>query len=94
MHHVKSLAAREAIQNLPEHKGTPFKQLFPTASDDALNLIEKMLKFDPLERITADEALRHPYMKEYHEYFDEDFPKIEKKFDQSFEDQSLSEADL
>lgn len=94
MNHVKSQAAREAIMNMAPHAGTPFNKLFPTASPEALDLIEKMLKFDPKDRITAEEALKHPYLKDYHEFVDEDFPKVEKKFDQSFEDQAMQEADL
>lgn len=94
MTHVKSLAAREAIQNMPPHDGTPFEDLFPSASDEARDLLEKMLKFDPADRITAEEALKHPYLKEYHEYVDEDFPAIEKKFDQSFEDNALNDEQL
>lgn len=53
-----------------------------------------MLKFDPADRITAEEALKHPYLKEYHEYVDEDFPLVQKKFDQSFEDNSLTDEQL
>ena len=40
-----------------------------------------MLKFDPDERITAEDALKHPYLKEYHEYIEEDYPDIDKKFE-------------
>jgi len=58
-------------------------------------LIEKLLKFDPAERITAAEALRHPFFKDYHEYIEEDFPDIKgREFDQSFEEPDLSEIEL
>eukprot|EP00027_Filamoeba_sp_ATCC50430_P010440 CAMPEP_0168559338 /NCGR_PEP_ID=MMETSP0413-20121227/10467_1 /TAXON_ID=136452 /ORGANISM="Filamoeba nolandi, Strain NC-AS-23-1" /LENGTH=141 /DNA_ID=CAMNT_0008590553 /DNA_START=460 /DNA_END=881 /DNA_ORIENTATION=- len=40
---------------------TPFKQLFTAASDDAIDLLSLMLKFDPNQRCTATEALKHPY---------------------------------
>jgi len=40
---------------------TPFKQLFSAASDDAIDLLSQMLKFDPNSRCTATLALQHPY---------------------------------
>eukprot|EP01133_Synstelium_polycarpum_P016148 gene16148-19215_t len=40
---------------------TPFKQLFTAAGDDAVDLISKMLLFNPSARCTATEALQHPY---------------------------------
>ena len=32
---------------------------------DVIDLIDKMLKFDPMERIKAKDALNHPYFKEF-----------------------------
>jgi negative regulator of PHO system len=32
----------------------------------AIDLLEKLLKFDPTQRISADEALRHPYFTTSH----------------------------
>ncbi len=36
----------------------------------------------------------HPFLKEYHDYVEEDYPDIKETFDQSFEDDALSENDL
>ena len=45
--------------------------MFPTASADGIDLLDKMLQFDPQNRITIKEALMHPYMKDLHHPEDE-----------------------
>jgi mitogen-activated protein kinase 1/3 len=47
---------------LPKRKGKDFSSVFKGANGDAIDLIRKMLTFDPIKRITIDEALEHPYM--------------------------------
>lgn len=41
--------------------GQPFKTLFPTATDDCLDLLSKMFTYDPKARISAQQALEHRY---------------------------------
>lgn len=41
--------------------GTPLKDIFIAASDDLLDMLQCMLKMDPLQRITAADALKKPY---------------------------------
>jgi p38 MAP kinase len=53
----------------------------------AIDLLERILVFDPEKRITAAEALLHEYLKPYHDPTDE--PVAEEKFDWSFNDADL-----
>lgn len=53
----------------------------------AIDLLEKMLVFDPRQRIRAGEALSHEYLAPYHDPSDE--PVAEEKFDWSFNDADL-----
>ncbi|AES70610.1 mitogen-activated protein kinase 7 [Medicago truncatula] len=50
------------IKSLPYTQGTHFSQLYPQADPLAMDLLQKMLVFDPTKRISASEALQHPYM--------------------------------
>lgn len=52
----------------------------------AVDLLEKMLVLDTDKRITASEALAHPYFSQYHDPDDE--PEAEP-YDQSFESREL-----
>ena len=54
--------ARKFMRSLPSKKKVSFAVLFPNASEPALDLLSKMLVFDPSKRITAEEALHHPYL--------------------------------
>lgn len=68
---IKSRRAREYIRNLHFRRRVPFRKLFPTANPLAVDLLEKMLAFNPVKRITVEEALRHPYLSPYHDPDDE-----------------------
>ena len=44
---------KEFIQSLPRRKPKDFATLFKGANADAIDLMKKMLTFDPLKRITV-----------------------------------------
>lgn len=56
-------------------------------SATAVDLLERMLVFDPKKRITAAGGLAHEYLAPYHDPTDE--PEAESKFDWSFNDADL-----
>ncbi|MBA0599481.1 hypothetical protein Gorai_005698 [Gossypium raimondii] len=54
--------ARRYIKSLPYSRGTHFSLLYPQADPLAIDLLQRMLVFDPSKRITVTEALLHPYL--------------------------------
>uniref|UniRef100_A0A9J7X904 mitogen-activated protein kinase n=1 Tax=Cyprinus carpio carpio TaxID=630221 RepID=A0A9J7X904_CYPCA len=80
------LNARTYINSLPQMPKRSFADVFIGANPLAVDLLEKMLVLDTDKRITAPEALAHPYFAQYHDPDDE--PEAEP-FDQSFESQEL-----
>lgn len=75
------------MQSLPKRERIPFAQKFRGADPLALDLLEKMLIFDPRKRIDATQALAHEYLAPYHDPSDE--PIAPEPFDWSFNDADL-----
>ena len=61
----------------------PFQRLFPQANPDALDLLDRMLAFDPSSRISVEEALEHRYLHIWHDASDE--PACPQTFEFAFE---------
>jgi len=40
--------------------------MFPGGSEEAIDLIRKLLYFNPNQRLTVEQALEHPYVKDFH----------------------------
>lgn len=82
------------ISALPAKKKVPFSHLFPQASAEACDLLDKLLVFDPSSRLTVEQALAHPYLSVLH---CEDDEPVCRNFDVSehfFEHIKLTKEDL
>ena len=75
------------VQSLPKREKIPFTTKFANADPLSLDLLEKMLVFDPRTRISATESLSHEYLAPYHDPTDE--PAAQEVFDWSFNDADL-----
>lgn len=45
--------------NFPPKKGIGLEKLMPMASPDTIDFLYKLLAYDPNNRLTAEQALRH-----------------------------------
>jgi len=63
---IGSSFAATMIGSLPMSTAKNVRTLFPSAPDDSLDLLIKLLQFNPSKRITAEEALEHPYVAQFH----------------------------
>ncbi len=78
---------RDALNSLLRFEGrrpVPFHAHFPPNTNPVgLDLLLKMLTFNPDDRITVEEALAHPYLKDFHGHMSE--PVARSLFDFHFE---------
>ena len=86
---VQSEKARRYLHALPRFERVDFRTVYPDAAVEAVDLIDKMLAFDPSKRITVAQALAHPYLASLHDESDE--PSAERPFFFDFENETLSE---
>lgn len=84
---INSDSARSFIQSLPKVPRRDFVHVFVGANPKAVQLLEKMLVLDTSERLTAEQALQHPYLEKFHDPEDE---PVAEPIDQSFEDAEMT----
>ncbi|XP_021748118.1 mitogen-activated protein kinase homolog MMK2-like [Chenopodium quinoa] len=84
--------AKRYVRQLPQYPRQQFSVKFPNASPLAIDLLEKMLVFDPSKRITVHEALCHPYLAPLHDINEE--PVCPQPFSFDFEQPSFTEENI
>ncbi|KAF9074293.1 mitogen activated protein kinase [Rhodocollybia butyracea] len=70
-HAITPRRSREYLRSMPIRKRQDFNALFPLASAEAIDFLQRTLTFDPDNRMTAEEGLEHPYVAAYHDAEDE-----------------------
>ncbi|GLT71124.1 hypothetical protein SLA2020_431650 [Shorea laevis] len=89
---LRSDNARRYVRQLPQFPRQQFSARFPNMSPGAVDLLEKMLVFDPNRRITVGEALCHPYLAPLHDINEE--PVCPRPFSFDFEQPSFTEENI
>ena len=62
---VESQLAANILASISVTKKKTFQTFFPKASETAQDLLKKLLCFNPQNRITAEEALKHKYVEQF-----------------------------
>lgn len=85
MDFISNSSARRTIQGFGKTRKRSLSKLpqFQNCNPAAIDLLERMLVFDPNGRCTIDEALEHPYLAELHD--EKEVPTASEMFDLDFE---------
>ncbi|XP_072452557.1 mitogen-activated protein kinase 12 isoform X4 [Notamacropus eugenii] len=84
---LQSQDAKSYMESLPELEKKDFASVLKNATPLAVNLLEKMLVLDAEKRVTAAEALTHPYFETVHESEEEPQAQL---YDDSLDDVDLT----
>ena len=79
----------DMLNKMEERKAVPWTKLYHDAPPDALDLLEKLLSFNPEKRPTCEEALAHPYLTDLR--IPEDEPSCDTPFTYVTEDLQVNE---
>ena len=83
--YVTDTKALEYLSAFPPKQRLDLSNLYPGAGTDAIDLLSKILVFNPYFRLSVDEALNHPFFKKV--------KKIEKEVSAAAEIQIEFEKD-
>ena len=73
---IRNRHLRKYILAMPFKARLLWTEKYPKASSQVIDLLNILLKFNPNNRITATEALNHPYVEKYSDPDDEPVVKI------------------
>ena len=81
--YIGNESALKFVKSLPKRSKLPLATLFPKCNPLALDLLDKMLAFNPDKRATIEECIEHPYLEALHN--PEAEPVADKPFDWSWD---------
>lgn len=89
---IDSEKAKRYMRSLPQCQRVVLQRYYPQSNPQALDLIDRMLQFNPNKRLTVEQALQHPYMASLHDPSDE--PCCAQPFFFPLEDSSANDNSI
>ena len=89
---IQKKEAKEFFLKLVKRTKLTWSSLFPNANPIALDLLEKMLTFNPKKRYTIEQCISHQYFEGLHD--PEQEPTTTSSFDWSFDAVELTKENL
>ncbi|AYU82125.1 mitogen activated protein kinase, putative [Leishmania donovani] len=80
---VGSSAAQKYLKKKSHRPQADWRQRYPKASPEALDLLRHMLVFNPKRRITVLQAMRHPFLEQLHDDADDNLSYALFRFDEN-----------
>jgi len=64
---IQSDFAGQMLENIPEHNvENGLEEMYTNADPEAMDLLKKLLAFNPDKRLTVEQALEHPFVGQFH----------------------------
>ena len=89
---ITNVQAVQFLRSLPVRNRRSWDTIFPNASKEALDLLDRMLQFNPSKRCSMEEAIRSPYLASLHN--GRNLPPTEKYFSFDFEKRTPNKEEL
>ncbi|KAK8881766.1 hypothetical protein M9Y10_044402 [Tritrichomonas musculus] len=84
--------AKQYLKSIDKKPIVDWNKLISRGTKEEIELIKKMLAWNPAKRITADDALEHPYFNALHDPFDEPITFPIEAFE--FEREDITENEM
>ncbi|KAI4379106.1 hypothetical protein MLD38_005442 [Melastoma candidum] len=91
---IRNEKARRYLISMKKKVPVPFSEKFPNLDPSALRLLERLLAFDPKDRISAEEALADPYFDGLADIVNEPSMRPIPKMEFEFERRKLTKDDV